>query len=138
MNPRIQVEHTVTEEVTDVDLVSSQLRIAAGESLADLGLSQDSIQVRGAGAAMPDHHRGSQQRLPSGHRQITVYRSPAAPGSDWTAGRCSSAPRSSAHFDSMLVKFTCRGRDLPDGGAARPPRAGRVPDPRRVHQHPLP
>src|SRR6201996_5125637 len=48
MNPRIQVEHTVTEEVTDVDLVQSQLRIASGETLADIGLSQDSIRLRGA------------------------------------------------------------------------------------------
>ncbi|MGU3498551.1 ATP-binding protein, partial [Mycobacterium sp. C31M] len=48
MNPRIQVEHTVTEEITDVDLVQSQLRIAAGETLADLGLSQDGLQIRGA------------------------------------------------------------------------------------------
>lgn len=48
MNPRIQVEHTVTEEVTDVDLVQSQMLIAAGKTLAELGLRQDQIQVRGA------------------------------------------------------------------------------------------
>src|SRR5215213_2795139 len=48
MNPRIQVEHTVTEEITDVDLVATQMRIADGETLGDLGLRQDKVSARGA------------------------------------------------------------------------------------------
>src|SRR5690606_6144001 len=42
VNPRIQVEHTVTEEITGIDLVQAQIRIAGGELLADIGLRQDS------------------------------------------------------------------------------------------------
>ena len=69
MNPRIQVEHTVTEEVTDVDLVRAQMRIASGETLADLGLDQDVDPAARRRAAVPDHHRGPRQRLPPRHRR---------------------------------------------------------------------
>src|SRR4029078_55887 len=80
MNPRIQVEHTVTEEVTDVDLVQSQLRIAAGETLEDLGLSQDRIVVRGAALQW----RITTEDPTNGFRpdtgRITTYRSPGGGG----------------------------------------------------------
>ena len=49
VNPRLQVEHTVTEEVTGVDLVRTQIEIASGKSLADLGL----IKMRRTRTSMP-------------------------------------------------------------------------------------
>ena len=47
VNPRLQVEHTITEEVTGVDLVKTQLEIASGKSLADLGLTELTTRPRG-------------------------------------------------------------------------------------------
>ena len=86
MNPRIQVEHTVTEEITDVDLVASQMRIADGETLEELGLSPGVVDRARRGDAVPDHHRGPGQRLPSRHRphhRLPLAR--AARASGWTA-----------------------------------------------------
>jgi hypothetical protein len=112
MNPRIQVEHTVTEEVTDVDLVQSQLRIASGETLADLGLTQDRSSDARRRAAVPDHHRGPGQRLPPDTGKITPTARRAAPGVRLDGGTTYTGAEISAHFDSMLVKLTCRGRDF--------------------------
>jgi pyruvate carboxylase len=111
MNPRIQVEHTVTEEITDVDLVASQLRIAAGETLADLGLSQDSVQMRGAAmqCRITTEDPGNGFRPDTG--RITGYRSPGGAGIRLDGGTNLGA-EIGAHFDSMLVKLTCRGRDF--------------------------
>ncbi|WP_018600735.1 pyruvate carboxylase [Mycobacterium sp. 155] len=110
-NPRIQVEHTVTEEITDVDLVASQLRIAAGESLEDLGLSQDSVRIRGAALQC----RITTEDPANGFRpdtgRITAYRSPGGAGVRLDGGTHTGADIG-AHFDSMLVKLTCRGRDF--------------------------
>jgi len=112
MNPRIQVEHTVTEEITDVDLVAAQMRIAAGESLEDLGLNQDCLRPRGAALQC----RITTEDPANGFRpdtgRITAYRSPGGAGIRLDGGTNLGA-EISAHFDSMLVKMTCRGRDLP-------------------------
>ena len=113
MNPRIQVEHTVTEEVTDIDLVQSQLRIAAGESLADLGITQESVRVNGF--AMQT--RITTEDPANGFRpdtgRIIAYRSPGGAGVRLDGATASAGAEISGHFDSMLVKLTCRGRDFP-------------------------
>jgi pyruvate carboxylase len=112
MNPRIQVEHTVTEEVTDVDLVASQLRIASGETLADLDLHQEGITLRGAAMQC----RITTEDPANGFRPdtgtITAYRSPGGAGVRIDGGTTDMGAQVSAHFDSMLVKLTCRGRDF--------------------------
>jgi len=112
MNPRIQVEHTVTEEVTDVDLVQAQLRIAAGASLADLGLAQERITLRGAALQC----RITTEDPANGFRPdtgiISAYRSPGGAGIRLDGGTTHANAVISAHFDSMLVKLTCRGRDF--------------------------
>jgi pyruvate carboxylase len=112
MNPRIQVEHTVTEEVTDVDLVQSQMRIAYGQSLAELGLEQQDIHLRGAALQC----RITTEDPASGFRpdtgKITTYRSPGGAGIRLDGGTVSAGAQISPHFDSMLVKMTCRGRDF--------------------------
>ncbi|WP_263168271.1 pyruvate carboxylase [Streptomyces sp. SCSIO ZS0520] len=112
MNPRIQVEHTVTEEVTDVDLVQSQLRIAGGETLADLGLSQDTVYLRGAALQC----RITTEDPANGFRpdtgMISAYRSPGGSGIRLDGGTAHAGTEISAHFDSMLVKLSCRGRDF--------------------------
>ncbi|MDT5080468.1 MAG: pyruvate carboxylase [Mycobacterium sp.] len=111
MNPRIQVEHTVTEEITDIDLVASQLRIAAGETLADLGLSQDMLTTRGFAMQC----RITTEDPANGFRpdtgRITGYRSPGGAGIRLDGGTNLGA-EIGAHFDSMLVKMTTRGRDF--------------------------
>ena len=110
MNPRIQVEHTVTEEITDVDLVQSQIRIAAGETLADLGLSQETVSIRGAALQC----RITTEDPANGFRpdtgKITTYRSPGGAGIRLDGGTTYTGAEVSAHFDSMLAKLTCRAR----------------------------
>jgi pyruvate carboxylase len=117
MNPRIQVEHTVTEEVTDVDLVQSQMRIAAGETLKQLGLEQKDIRLRGAALQCRITTEDPSQGFRPDTGRITTYRSPGGAGIRLDGGTINAGAQISPHFDSMLVKMTCRGRDFPSAVA---------------------
>ncbi|GAB7006053.1 pyruvate carboxylase [Nocardioides sp. AN3] len=114
MNPRIQVEHTVTEEVTDVDLVQAQMRIASGETLADLGLSQESVKLRGAALQCRITTEDPANNFRPDTGVITTYRSPGGAGVRVDGGTTYSGAEINAHFDSMLAKLTCRGRTFAD------------------------
>jgi len=113
MNPRIQVEHTVTEEVTDIDLVTAQMRIAAGQTLAEMGIRQDLIRINGAALQT----RITTEDPANGFRpdtgRIVAYRSPGGAGVRLDGATASAGSEVTGHFDSLLVKLTCRGSDFP-------------------------
>ena len=111
MNPRVQVEHTVTEESTDIDIVRAQLQIAAGASLPEIGLTQDTISFHGAAmqCRITTEDPANDFRPDTGY--ITAYRSPGGSGIRLDGGTATGA-EVTGHFDSLLVKLTCRGRDF--------------------------
>ncbi|GED97355.1 pyruvate carboxylase [Gordonia crocea] len=109
MNPRIQVEHTVTEEVTDIDLVAAQLQVAAGARLPDLGITQDRIEIHGFAVQCRVTTEDPANDFRPDTGTITTYRSPGGAGVRIDGGTYLGA-EISGYFDSMLVKVTCRGK----------------------------
>ena len=106
-NPRLQVEHTVTEEVTGVDLVCTQLQLAGGRSLAELGLEQDDVPTaRGFALQVRvnmETMRADGVPLPASG-VLTAYDSPSGPGIRVdTFGY--TGYRTTPHFDSLLAKL---------------------------------
>ncbi|TNE36917.1 MAG: ATP-grasp domain-containing protein, partial [Alphaproteobacteria bacterium] len=107
VNPRIQVEHTVTEEISGVDLVQAQLRIAAGESLADIGLSQEQFAEPGKCAVQL---RLNMERIePSGDILpasgiLSRYDMPSGPGVR-IDGFGYSGYRATPTYDTLLSKI---------------------------------
>ena len=107
-NARLQVEHTVTEEVTGVDLVQTQIRLAEGESLAALGLDAP-IRLRGyaiQARVNMETLRPNGTFRPAGGT-LTVYEAPNGPGVR-TDGFGYAGYKTSDAFDSLLAKVICR------------------------------
>lgn len=106
MNTRLQVEHTVTEMVTGMDIVRAQIDIAAGNKLA---YSQEDVMIRGHAIEMRINAEDPKNNfMPEGGKTITVYNSPGGPGVrlDGIAYQGYAIPQA---YDSLLVKLTAHG-----------------------------
>lgn len=115
VNPRIQVEHTVTEEVTGIDIVGSQIRIAQGYKLDSDDVSVPAQKdIRTSGFAMQCRvttEDPENQFLPD-YGRISHYRSAAGMGIRLDAGTAFSGAVVNPFYDSMLVKVTARAPSL--------------------------
>lgn len=116
-NPRVQVEHTVTEQVTGVDLLHTQLHLAAGKSLAELGLRTPptpngyAVQVR---LNLESLHANGTARPASG--VLAAYQPPSGPG--LRVDGCGYAGYAvSPAYDSLVAKLIASASDYP--GALR-------------------
>ena len=112
VNPRIQVEHTVTEEVTGIDLVQTQFKIAGGASLADLGLAQDKIHARGVAIQCRITTENPERDFAPDTGTLSVYRHAQGYGMR-VDGIGYTGLAVTPFFDSLLVKYTTRGSSWP-------------------------
>src|SRR4051812_10971939 len=112
VNPRIQVEHTVTEAITSRDLVQSQIRIAQGYKLSDpeIGIaSQDDIQQRGVAIQVRVTAEDPRNDFMPDTGKITVYRPAVGNGIRLDDGSGYVGARVSQYYDSLLAKITASG-----------------------------
>ena len=116
MNPRIQVEHTVTECVTGIDLVRSQILVAAGHSLFSEEIAipkQDEIPCNGFAIQCRVTTEDPEKNFSPDYGRILNYRSAAGFGIRLDAASGDAGSVVTPYYDSMLVKITAMGRDFP-------------------------
>jgi len=114
VNPRIQVEHTVTENITGIDIVKSQLRIAAGAVIgtSDSGVPpQDEIRSYGTAMQCRITTEDPENNFIPDYGVLSAYRSPAGFGIRLDGGTAYSGARITPYYDSLLVKVTAWGID---------------------------
>jgi pyruvate carboxylase len=116
VNPRIQVEHTVTEQVTGLDIVRSQILIAQGHSLFGDQIQippQDSIEVHGFALQCRVTTEDPANHFVPDYGRIETYRSPAGFGIRLDGASAYSGAVITPFYDSLLVKVTAWGRTFP-------------------------
>ena len=112
VNPRIQVEHTVTEEITGIDIVKAQIRIAQGCTIGadESGVPpQQKILLRGHAMQCRITTEDPENNFIPDYGEVDTYRSPSGFGIRLDAGTAYSGARVTRHYDSLLVKVTSRG-----------------------------
>ncbi|KAG2011485.1 pyruvate carboxylase, variant 2 [Coprinopsis cinerea AmutBmut pab1-1] len=109
INPRIQVEHTITEEITGIDIVAAQIQIAAGATLPQLGLTQDAITKRGFAIQCRVTTEDAAASFQPDTGKIEVYRSAGGNGVRLDASSGFAGAQITPHYDSLLVKVTVSG-----------------------------
>ena len=122
VNPRIQVEHTVTEQVTLVDLVQAQIRVAGGATLAELGLTQEGIETRGYAIQCRVTTENPLNAFQPDTGRIEAYRSASGMGIRIDGGSGYAGAHVSPHYDSLLAKVTAHSLTF-DSAAAKLHRA---------------
>ncbi|MDD6023049.1 MAG: pyruvate carboxylase [Oscillospiraceae bacterium] len=111
MNPRIQVEHTVTEMVTGIDLVRAQILIAEGYPLStpEIGLScQEDVQIRGYAIQCRVTTEDPTNNFAPDNGKITAYRTGGGFGVRLDGGNVTTGTVISPYYDSLMVKVTCQ------------------------------
>lgn len=117
VNPRIQVEHTCTEEITGVDLVKCQLLVAQGARLDDpaIGLgSQDEVRIEGYAIQCRITTEDPLNHFRPDYGRVAHYRSTGGPGVRLDAGTAFSGAMVTPYYDSLLVKVITSGRRFTD------------------------
>ena len=115
VNPRIQVEHTVTEEITGIDIVRSQILIAMGYKLSDSGIfihNQDEVPIKGYAIQCRVTTEDPANGFKPDFGTIIAYRNAAGFGIRLDEGSAYPGMKISPYFDSMVVKVTARGRTM--------------------------
>src|SRR5712664_4023167 len=117
VNPRIQVEHTVTEMVTGIDLVRSQILIAQGHKLHEPPMAlpkQENIPLNGTALQCRVTTEDPEKNFAPDYGKISTYRSPAGFGIRLDGGTAYAGAMLAAYYDSLLVKVTAWGTNLPE------------------------